>query len=94
MTAEGTVPTVGTHAYIDTELSFEKDPAELGVPGSLDVDTHQTAPRTTDRRETSSPCWESLLLEYILLMKTEYKVLMATPLADRRISLRIRDPGG
>ena len=42
MTAEGTVPTVGTHAYIDTELSFEKDPAELGVPGSLDVDTHQT----------------------------------------------------
>ena len=30
MTAEGTVPTVGTRAYIDTELSFEKDPAELG----------------------------------------------------------------
>ena len=42
MTAEGTVPTVGTRAYIDTELSFEKDPAELGEPGSVDVDTHQT----------------------------------------------------
>ena len=42
MTAEGTVPTVGTRAYIDTELSFEKDPAELGGPGSVDVDTHQT----------------------------------------------------
>ena len=34
--------TVGTCAYIDTELSFEKDPAELGEPGSLDVNTHQT----------------------------------------------------
>ena len=44
MTAEGTVPTVGTRAYIDTELSFEKDPAELGEPGSVDDDTHQTVP--------------------------------------------------
>ena len=42
MTAEGTVPTVGTRAYIDTGLSFEKDPADLGEPGSLDDDTHQT----------------------------------------------------
>ena len=34
--------TVGTCDYIDAELSFWKDPADLDEPGSVDGDTHQT----------------------------------------------------
>ena len=35
--------TVGTCDYIDAELSFWKDPADLDEPGSVDGDTHQTS---------------------------------------------------
>ena len=69
MTAEGTVPTVGTRAYIDTELSFEKDPAELGEPGSVDVDTHQTL---TAREKT---VFSSKRLKHLILCAVGGKIL-------------------
>ena len=51
MTAEGTVPTVGTRAYIDTELSFEKDPAELGDQALwMLIHTKQAVVRENDLR--------------------------------------------
>ena len=61
--------TVGTCAYIDAELSFWKDPAELGEPGSVDVDTHQTL---TAREKT---VFSSKRLKHLIICTVGGKIL-------------------
>ena len=68
---------VGTCDYIDAELSFWKDPAELGEPGSVDVDTHQTL---TAREKT---VFSSKRLKHLILCavggKDTQKGFISTP---------------
>ena len=61
--------TVGTCDYIDAELSFWKDPADLDEPGSVDGDTHQTL---TAREKT---VFSSKRLKHLILCAVGGKIL-------------------